>query len=302
MDPITLSLIGSAVGQGIQALGQRKALKDQETRYGEIGAAGEAEASRLKAQREGMYGVGPTMRKYMQYAMQDPTADLQRQEAQRQSGTAVGALKAGGARALLGGLGAQQQQAASTMAQIGADEYARKTGAMSRVGQMEERIRQEQRGDIGADLAMARAQARSGMEGAFQAGQQRRQVGYDFASGLASTAGQIAGAEFGTPKVGTQTALEGWKSATQEQRDFMSNPENQAMFSSFFNNKNGGKVKKTPGEFSHASNPIDVMQDGAKIGELTGGEYVLNPEQAAAIAKQSKYASQLFKKFDKESR
>ena len=302
LDPITLSLIGSAVGQGIQALGQRKALKDQETRYGELGAAGEAEASRLKAQREGMYGVGPTMRKYMQYAMQDPTADLQRQEAQRQSGTAIGALKAGGARALLGGLGAQQQQAASTMAQIGADEYARKTGAMSRVGQMEERIRQEQRGDIGADLAMARAQARSGMEGAFQAGQQRRQLGYDFASGLASTAGQIAGAEFGTPKAGTQTALEGWKSATQEQRDFMSNPENQAMFSSFFNNKNGGKVKKTPGEFSHRSNPIDVMQNGAKIGELTGGEYVLNPEQAAAIAKQSKYASQLFRKFDKESR
>jgi hypothetical protein len=284
MDPITLSLIGSAVGQGIQALGQRKAAKEQETRYAELGAAGEAEASRLKAQREGMYGVGPTMRKYMQYAMQDPTADLQRQEAQRQSGTAIGALKAGGARALLGGLGAQQQQAASTMAQIGADEYGRKTG------------------DIGADLDMARAQARSGMEGAFQARQQRRQVGYDFASGLASTAGQIAGAEFGTPKVGTQTALEGWKSATQEQRDFMSDPANQAMFSSFFNNKNGGKVKKTPGEFSHRSNPIDVMQNGAKIGELTGGEYVLNPEQAAAIAKQSKYASQLFRKFDKESR
>lgn len=302
MDPITLSLIGSAVGQGIQALGQRKAAKEQETRYAELGAAGEAEASRLKAQREGMYGVGPTMRKYMQYAMQDPTADLQRQEAQRQSGTAIGALKAGGARALLGGLGAQQQQAASTMAQIGADEYTRKTSALSKLGQQEERLRQEQRGDIGVDLDMARKQAAQGLAGAFGAEQARRQVGVDFASGLASTAGQIAGAEFGTPKVGTQTALEGWKSATQEQRDFMSDPANQAMFSAYFNNKNGGKVKKTPGEFSHRSNPIDVMQNGAKIGELTGGEYVLNPEQAAAIAKQSKYASQLFRKFDKESR
>jgi len=304
MDPITLSLIGSAIGQGISALGQRKAMKEQEARYGELGAAGEAEAKRLQAERQSMYGIGPTMRKYMQYAMQDPTADIQRQEAQRQAGTAVGALKAGGARAILGGLGAQQQQAASLMANIGAAEYGRKTKAMSTVGQMEEQLRREQRGDIGADLAMARAQARSGMEGAFQAGQQRRQVGYDFASGLASTAGQIAGTEFGTPRstAGSLTDVaQNFSGATPEQQAFFSNPENQAMLRAL-GFKDGGKVKKTPGEFSHKSNPIDVMQDGAKIGELTGGEYVLNPEQAAAIAKQSEVARKLFKKFDKESR
>ena len=301
MDPITLSLIGSALGQGISALGQRKGLKEQEARYQELGAQGEAQAEKLRKEREGMYGIGPTMRKYMQYAMQDPAADLQRQEAQRQAGTAVGALKAGGARAILGGLGAQQQQAASTMANIGAAEYGRKTGAMSTVGRMEEQLRQEQRGDIGADLAMARAQARSGMEGAFQAGQQRRQLGYDFAGGLVSTLGQIAGAEMSGGGGGTNSAIEGFNNATQEQQDFFNNPQNQAFFGAL-GFKRGGKVKKTPGEFSHRSNPIDVMQDGAKIGELTGGEYVLNPEQAAAIARQSKYAAQLFKKFDKQSR
>ena len=301
MDPITLSLIGSALGQGISALGQRKGLKEQEARYQELGAQGEAQAEKLRKEREGMYGIGPTMRKYMQYAMQDPAADLQRQEAQRQAGTAVGALKAGGARAILGGLGAQQQQAASTMANIGAAEYGRKTGAMSTVGRMEEQLRQEQRGDIGADLAMARAQARSGMEGAFQAGQQRRQLGYDFAGGLVSTLGQIAGAEMSGGGGGTNSAIEGFNNATQEQQAFFNNPQNQAFFGAL-GFKRGGKVKKTPGEFSHASNPIDVMQDGAKIGELTGGEYVLNPEQAAAIARQSKYAAQLFKKFDKQSR
>lgn len=292
MDPITLSLIGSALGQGISALGQSKGLKEQEARYQELGAQGEAQAEKLRKEREGMYGIGPTMRKYMQYAMQDPTADLQRQEAQRQAGTAVGALKAGGARAILGGLGAQQQQAASTMANIGAAEYGRKTGAMSTVGRMEEQLRQEQRGDIGRDLAMARAQARSGMEGAFQAGQQRRQLGYDFASGLASTAGQVAGIEFGTPTPSGDIAR-------NLQKDRNVGPP---IYDDTFISKNGGKVKKTPGEFSHRSNPIDVMQDGAKIGELTGGEYVLNPEQAAAIARQSKYAAQLFKKFDKQSR
>lgn len=311
MDPITLSLIGSAVGQGISALGQSRAMKEQEARYKELGAAGEADAKRLQAERQGMYGIGPTMRKYMQYAMQDPTADLQRQEAQRQSGTAVGALKAGGARAILGGLGAQQQQAASLMANIGADEYGRKTGAMSTVGQMEEQLRREQRRDIGSDLGMARAQARSGMEGAFQAGQQRRQLGYDFAGGLAGTLGQAAGAGmFSKSGVDADTfnsidlggGLEGLQRSATAPNQLAEMERLKAAMRAAGIDAAGGKVKKTPGEFSHRSNPIDVMQDGAKIGELTGGEYVLNPEQAAAIASQSDIARKLFKKFDKQSR
>lgn len=45
----------------------------------------------------------------------------------------------------------------------------------------------------------------------------------------------------------------------------------------------GMKVQKTPGEFSHKTNPIDIMKDGKKVGEMTGGEYVINPDQADAI-------------------
>ena len=51
---------------------------------------------------------------------------------------------------------------------------------------------------------------------------------------------------------------------------------------------NGGAIQ-TPGEFNHNSNPIQMIQDGEIIGEMTGGEYVLNPEQADKIAKQSKF-------------
>ena len=42
-------------------------------------------------------------------------------------------------------------------------------------------------------------------------------------------------------------------------------------------------MKVTPGEFSHKKNPIDIVREGAKIGEMTGGEYILNPEQAESI-------------------
>jgi len=53
----------------------------------------------------------------------------------------------------------------------------------------------------------------------------------------------------------------------------------------------GGDVEepaeKTPGKFDHDENPIDIVQEGAKIGEMTGGEYIFNPEQAEEMRKLS---------------
>ena len=39
----------------------------------------------------------------------------------------------------------------------------------------------------------------------------------------------------------------------------------------------------TPGEFSHSTNPIDMVQDGEKIGEATGGELILPPNDVEAV-------------------
>jgi len=74
------------------------------------------------------------------------------------------------------------------------------------------------------------------------------------------------------------------------------------------NMKDGGTIKKTPGEFSHKTNPIDIMKDGAKVGEMTGGEYIFNPTQVEKIKghvssgnKENlhKYMKSLIKKFEK---
>ena len=54
-------------------------------------------------------------------------------------------------------------------------------------------------------------------------------------------------------------------------------------------------LMQTPGEFSHDTNPIHMIQDGEVIGEMTGGEYVLNPQQAKAISKESKFFRNLLK-------
>ena len=74
--------------------------------------------------------------------------------------------------------------------------------------------------------------------------------------------------------------------------------------------KRGVKVTKTPGEFSHKRNPLHVTNnDGEKVAELTGGEYVFNPEQSKRLlqlAKQGdsplhKFVMRLLERFEKES-
>lgn len=45
----------------------------------------------------------------------------------------------------------------------------------------------------------------------------------------------------------------------------------------------GGKAMKTPGAFSHKTNPIDVIKNGKKIAEMTGGEYIFNPKQSEKL-------------------
>ena len=58
----------------------------------------------------------------------------------------------------------------------------------------------------------------------------------------------------------------------------------------------------TQGAFNHNTNPIDLVQNGQKVGEATGGEFIVNPNQAAAIAKESSYARKLFKRFEKNAK
>jgi hypothetical protein len=58
--------------------------------------------------------------------------------------------------------------------------------------------------------------------------------------------------------------------------------------------KTGGKLE---GEFSHKNNPITMTnKEGKVVGEATGDEYIINPTQAAAIKKESKYFRNLLKK------
>jgi hypothetical protein len=60
----------------------------------------------------------------------------------------------------------------------------------------------------------------------------------------------------------------------------------------------GGMMTK--GKFDHKTNPIDIIRGGKKIGEMTGGEVVLNPSQQKKLSKESAYFRSLLKKFNKQ--
>lgn len=61
--------------------------------------------------------------------------------------------------------------------------------------------------------------------------------------------------------------------------------------------ESGGKAMKTPGEFSHKTNPIDVIKDGKKIAEMTGGEYIFNPKQSEKLRNLSGEGNSALHKF-----
>ena len=69
---------------------------------------------------------------------------------------------------------------------------------------------------------------------------------------------------------------------------------------SFSSKSSGGKVLKTPGDFSHKTNPIDVMKDGKKIAEMTGGEYIFNPKQSQKLRNLSGQGESTLHKFVRE--
>lgn len=262
---------GPQILSAVQQRGNDKDLyQNIEGFYGGLRSDARAQMDESMAAREATkkdIGVGETYKKYLDMAMQDPMADFQRKEAMRTQAESIGALKSGGARALLGGLQQVQSGTTRAMDRIAAGEQDRKLGALKTFGAIEQqqdnmRINQMLR-DARGDLGLARTQYGDAMMAQKQAEIDNLRSKQEFQEGLLGS------------------GIEMFDFA----RDYF-----------------GEKGMKLPGEFNHDTNPIDLMQGGRKVGEATGDEYVINPDQARKISKESKFARQLFKKFEKRAR
>lgn len=346
------------------------------------------------------YGVGDSWNQYLAASKQDKAADLQRQIASEQEATAIGALKSGGAKALLGGLGASQRQAAQQRMGIEADSQARQQSALQQYAGVQQRA-----ADLNVGLAAEDLERTQGLKDEAKLRKEmlrgeKRAAGSDRTQNILQGITDVAGLAFGTAKDGMAiknlfsrksdkavgaddlfksisesiseekakpryTSIYGntagrYKSTVQDRmnsgdatqddlNDALTETEEEdtstadsskdtstadssknlrvrsfedSLMNAWRNRKikdasltkakYGGKyasggVQKTPGEFSHAKNPINIMKDGAKIGEMTGGEYIFNPRQAStlqALASKGgsplhKYVKGLLKEFDR---
>lgn len=341
---------------------------------------------KLGSQEKGLladrqYGVGDSWNKFLAASKQDKAADMARQIASEQEASTLGALKSGGAKALLGGLGAAQRRSSQQRMGIEADSQARQQSALQQYAGVENRANDLNVGLANQDLLRVQGQMdESKIEKELLRGE-KRAAKDDRISGYMNLASQFLGKNgakvpeyvdggskvgnflFGDKgsrgklmKDGFQKGVEeskkntrytsvrsktgGYKTdlqdaynpvsqddvnealagskAAQDERDATSST-NRALLGENFNfegglhatkkrveEKRNGGVQKTPGKFSHAKNPIDIMKDGSKIGEMTGGEYIFNPRQASTLQSLSskggsplhKYVKGLLKEFD----
>jgi hypothetical protein len=278
IDPLTMFGIGAAtnlIGGIAGYRSEKKALDKQIERANLDRIAQEKAASAARAGLPG-YSLGRGAREAYMMSQQDKAGDILLREQQRTQGAGLGALQAGGAKSLIGGASGMARQSSLAMEEILANQQARRAAGQQKFATAEQNILDQNVAD-------------------------QRELGlfdYGRALGLGDQA-RVAGEQ-----------ARGMRDAAKANlfQDVLSGIGGAAMMgaSSFGEAKDGAKIKETPGEFSHESNPIDLIRNGKKIGEATGGELIFNPEQSGKIEQLAsdgdtplhKYLRTLFKKFN----
>jgi hypothetical protein len=289
---------GGVIGGAIQG-----GLGLAQTIYGGI------QANKARKEMERVRATAPSLdtpSEYMKLYKESFNNDLlnrQMESLKSTTASSIGALGQAGGRALLGGIQgvsanqAQQAQAATDVQQL------RQLGALEKLAGANRDTQQMRENRYNQDLKMA--------QGFFDAGMQ------NVAGGIGAV-GKGAAYMFAEDNPFKKTKAPGGgdssgsTSGSSSQYNFSRrSPQNiQDAFDEMEDLKQGsgekGMVVKTKGKFSHKENPIHMVQDGEKVGEMTGGEYVFNPEQMAnikALSKQdpkklSTYIKSLIKKFN----
>ena len=289
MNPYLLgaSALGNIVGGVIGYKKEQKALDKQISRADEARKAQEAAAA---AARAGMptYSLGRGAREAYMMSQQDRAGDLALQEVQRAQGAGLGALEAGGAKSLMFASTLARGSAMDAAKQL-ADQQARRAAGQDTYAKEQQKVlnlnvegdRELGMYDYGRALGL-------GDQARFAAEQARGQKDAAKANLIQDITGSLT--EIG------MTAAAG----------FGNDDDADVDDDTVATNERGGKIKETPGEFSHRTNPIDLIRNGKKIGEATGGELIFNPEQSGKLEQLAsdgdtdlhRYLRGLFKKFN----
>ena len=287
---------------------------------------GKAEAQRRQQEIDRLKATAPSLetpaafRQATKDAYDRTLLEAQQREINRQLGTSVGALGQAGGRALLGGIGAATQQAALAGQTAAQAQAKTQLEALSQLGQAELQTQSLREQRYQTELAtqremkqLAEQAAGAGMgsmiggigsaaligTGAFGGFGKNVQQGLLFDGTNINKKGDgtgedTTGADTFIPKTFSKTLglnidprlkYSGSPTKEEDREEDLEDLEGK-----FRTNEKGG-VMKTKGEFSHETNPIDLVQNGQKVGEATGGEYIFNPEQSKKMKKLAEEAS-----------
>lgn len=278
MDPVTIALLAAkGVGAVSKGFAQRKARKTAEgIAQDQLDTFGAQRDAAKKELQETKYDLSPVMRQMLDAAKADPVADAERMAQQRREAQMIEMSKFG--RNPGAGATALADTFAQQTAGVEGRSFARQQQARQTVGAAEQDVMDKniegQRELAGIEFGQGLAGVQSAQQALNQSQIQQAGAGLDAFGDFASGVGDM----------------------------IANNPEGFGLA------EEGAKVQETPGPFSHKINPIDIMRDGAKIGEMTGGETILNPEQTGKIETLAskgnsdlhRYLRKLFTKFDRE--
>ena len=249
---------------------------------------------------------------YAELLKQARNADLEQrrlEELNRSIATGIAAAQQGGGRALVGALPGMVRAGDVGALDILGQRQAQTMQALQFAAQGSERELQR---DFQREM-MERQAAQAALEGGLQniaggASQLGSAAIYGMKSTPKKTTTETTVAEVATaPTSDTEAVLSdiaardrmNQQESVLAEEDFMVEPgfgTSGPRKSGFM--KEGGMM--TGGKFDHKTNPIDIVRQGKKIGEMTGGEVILNPAQQKKLSKESAYFRQLLKKFNKQ--
>lgn len=282
LEPITIALLAAQGVKGIsKGIAQRQTRKKAEDiAQDQLDTFGAQRDAAKKELQETKYDLSPVMRQMLDAAKADPVADAERMAQQRREAQMIELSKFG--RNPGAGATALADTFAQQTAGVEGRSFARQQQARQTVGAAEQAVMDKniaaQRELSGIEFGQGLAGVQSAQEALNKSQIQQAGAGFDV---------------FGDTVGGMADVL-------------ATDPEG---FNNLFKSaEKGAKVEETPGPFSHKINPIDIMRDGAKIGEMTGGETILNPEQTGKIETLAskgnsdlhRYVRKLFTKFDRE--
>ena len=258
IDPATLALIArgaqTVAGIGTAVFGASQRKKGQQA---------------LSTAYEAPTGKPSEYAELLKQARASDLAQRRIDEINRSMASSTAALQQAGSRGVIGGIGAVTEAGSRA-----------KTDVLSQ--QQAEIMRALERGTVGGEYERRRQIDRQNQE--------RAMAQRAIEAGITNVSGGIGEATEGA--LGFIESYSDLQDGGQEDMKIekgLVSEEEQAKREDLITRgliaEKGMKVQKTPGTFSHSKNPIDIMQKGAKIGEMTGGEYIFNPKQANQMKK-----------------